>query len=62
MLQQMYVKASENIKLVNLQDNVKSILFKGVDLSAKPYRPAQIYMRVAPTEFHRRGPPKKWKK
>lgn len=48
MLQQMYVRASENIKLLNLADNVKSIQFKGFDVSSQPYQPAQVYFKGGP--------------
>ena len=47
-LQQMYVRASENIKILNLSDNIRSILLKGLDITQKPYKPAEIYLKGGP--------------
>ena len=49
MMQQMYVKASDNIRLLNLQDNVKSILLKGLDITDKPpYKHVDKYLKGGP--------------
>lgn len=48
MLQQMMVRASDNLKLLNPSDNVRSICVKGLDITEKPYRPAEVYMKGGP--------------
>lgn len=48
LLQQMYVRASDNIKFLNLSDNVRSILLKGLDITNKPYQPAEVYLKGGP--------------
>lgn len=48
LLQQMYVKASEDIKILHLSDNVRSILLKGLDITHKPYQPAELYLKGGP--------------
>jgi hypothetical protein len=44
----LYVEASENIKLLNLKDNVKSLCVHGLDVTTKPYRPAKSYLKGGP--------------
>lgn len=48
LLKQMYVRASDNLKLLNPSDNVKSILLKGLDITKKPYSSAEVYLKGGP--------------
>lgn len=48
LLQQMYVRASENIKILNLRDNVRSIVVKGLDITQTPYKAAEFYLKGGP--------------
>jgi hypothetical protein len=48
LLQQMYVKASENMHLMRLSDNVASIMIKGLCIDTKPYEPVSVYLKGGP--------------
>jgi len=47
-LRTIFVKASENIKLLNIRDNLKSLCINGLDVTAKPYLKAKLYLKGGP--------------
>lgn len=48
LFQQMYVRASDNLHFLNMSDNVRSIVVKGMDITTKPYKAAELYLKGGP--------------
>lgn len=45
LIRSLYVAASEDIHIFNLQNNVKELYLVGVDITEKPYKPAKVYLK-----------------
>lgn len=44
----LFITASENIKMINLRDNVKSLCVHGFDITNKPYKSVKVYLKGGP--------------
>ena len=45
LIRSLFVKGSDNIKLFNIRDNVKSISLNALDITEKPYQPKTVYLK-----------------